>query len=288
MGGLFSPPTLRDIKIAYNSSSYISNIFPNHHVKLYMVPTNDYYISPLTVCVNEKDRINMLKILLKYVKKNLKIPKKIQIITSDKDIKYGKKYKKPTTILDSISHFNKTDPFFIILHLENIVNLVKGNWDDDTHFGFSEENGLSIKLIINNNILVVPTFTNTYDINEKQKYNHIKKNINLSKLLQHYVPDILKNKSIKQQKQIIMDKFKILPSKYVPENLKTISSKKVIEELDNYYTSLDKIYELSSSHVIDYIIKKKLYKNCYNNRSNKTKKKIVNNSYNKKTRKNKK
>jgi hypothetical protein len=272
MGGLFSPPTLRDIKIAYNTASYISNIYPKRKIKLFMVPTNKYYVSPLTNCVEEKDRITMLRLLLKYVKKNLNIPKNIQIIISEKDIKYGKKFHQPSNINDSIKSFNSTNPFYIILNLENVINLVKGNWDDDTHFGFSEKKGFSIDLLLNTKIIVIPTFSDLVELDENQKHNYINKNIDLSKLLKSDIPNILKNKSIKQQKHLLMSNFIILPEKFVPENLKTISSKKVIEELDNYYSSLNKINELSSKKVTEYITKKKLYKNCYNyNRTKKIK-----------------
>lgn len=273
MGGLFSPPTLRDIKVAYNSANYISNSYPDRKIKLYMIPTSKYYVSPLTACVEEKDRINMLQLLLKYVKKNLKLPKNIQIIISDKDIKYGKKNNYPSNIIDSIKPFNTTTPFFVILNLENIINLVKGNWDNDTHFGFSENKGFSIDLILSTKILIIPTFSDVGELNEKQQNKYIFRNIDLSKLLKYNTPNLLKNKGVKQQKDIIMNHFIILPSKFVPEKLKTISSKKVIEELDNYYNSLDKITELSSKKVTEYITKKKLYKNCYNyNRTKKLKK----------------
>lgn len=273
MGGLFSPPTLRDIKVAYNSANYISNSYPDRKIKLYMIPTSKYYVSPLTACVEEKDRINMLQLLLKYVKKNLKLPKNIQIIISDKDIKYGKKNNYPSNIIDSIKPFNTTKPFFVILNLENIINLVKGNWDNDTHFGFSENKGFSIDLILSTKILIIPTFSDVGELNEKQQNKYIFRNIDLSKLLKYNTPNLLKNKGVKQQKEIIMNHFIILPSKFVPEKLKTISSKKVIEELDNYYNSLDKITELSSKKVTEYITKKKLYKNCYNyNRTKKLKK----------------
>ena len=51
------------------SANYISNSYPDRKIKLYMIPTSKYYVSPLTACVEEKDRINMLQLLLKYVKK---------------------------------------------------------------------------------------------------------------------------------------------------------------------------------------------------------------------------
>ena len=63
MGGLYSPPTLRDIKIAFNTSIYISTIYKHDKIKLYMVPTNKYYLNPLTKCVSEKNRVEMLKLL---------------------------------------------------------------------------------------------------------------------------------------------------------------------------------------------------------------------------------
>ena len=272
MGGLFSPPTIRDIKTAYNTALYVSNIHKHSKIKLYMVPTNKYYVSPLTDCVSEKDRVNMLNILLKYVKKNFKFKKNIEIIVSKNDIEYGKKYKKPVPSYKSIEKIDKTDPFYKIFNLDNVISLVNAEWDDDTNFGFDENPGFSINFILNKYTIVIPTFNeNTFHMTLKEKYNYIYKNIDLSKLLKHNTPDLLKNKTNKQKKDIIMKHFILLPDSYVPSNIKTISSKKVIDELDNYYISLDKINELTSNKVSKYILKNKLYKNCYNKTRKKTK-----------------
>ena len=90
------------------------------------------------------------------------------------------------------------------------------------------------RYILNKYTIVIPTFNeNTFHMTLKEKYNYIYKNIDLSKLLKHDTPDLLKNKTNKQKKDIIMKHFILLPDSYVPSNIKTISSKKVIDELDN-------------------------------------------------------
>ena len=275
MGGLFSPPTLRDIKIAYNTATYISSIHKNSKIKLYMVPTNKYYNSPMTVCVSEKNRLKMLHLLLNYVKESFHFPKNIEIVVSKIDIDYGKKYKTPTPSHESIKKLENTTPFYKIFNLDNVINIVNANWDNYTNFGFKQDVGFSINFLLSDYTIVIPTFSeNSYSMSYKEKYDFIYKNIDLSKLLKNKIniPSVLKNKGAKEQKDIIMKHIIILPDKYVPENLKSISSKKVIQELDNYYNSLQKINELSSKKVTKYILKNNLYKNCYEHDRKKTKK----------------
>ena len=240
-----------------------------------MVPTNKYYNSPLTKCVSENNRLKMLHLLLNYVKQTFHFSKNIEIVVSKIDIDYGKKHKTPTPSHESIKKIKNTTPFYKIFNLDNVINIVNANWDNYTNFGFKQDIGFSINFLLSDYTIVIPTFSeNSYSMSYKEKYDFIYKNIDLSKLLKNKtnIPSVLKNKSDMEQKNIIMKHIIILPDKYVPENLKSISSKKVIQELDNYYNSLQKINELSSKNVTKYILKNKLYKNCYEYDRKKTKK----------------
>ena len=82
-GGVFSPPTRAVGKLAYNIATYISSLHNNKlKVEYHFVPSNKYYNKPWVRCVEEDDRIYMLKNLVTFINKEYSVPKNIKFVVS--------------------------------------------------------------------------------------------------------------------------------------------------------------------------------------------------------------
>ena len=138
-GGVFSPPTKAVGKLAFNLATYISSKHAeNVNTEYHFVPTNKYYNKPWVRCVEEEDRLFMLKNLVGYINKDYKIPSNMKFVVNDHDIKYGKKTRDPSTTLISLNFFTKKqmENVYLANSIENVIQRVKGYWRDTLELFF--------------------------------------------------------------------------------------------------------------------------------------------------------
>jgi len=278
-GGVFSPPTKAVGKLAFNLATYISSKHDDKiNVEYHFVPTNKYYNKPWVRCVEEEDRVFMLKNLVDYIQREYKVPSNIKFIVNEHDIKYGKKTKDPSTTLTSLHYFNTKQKSNVYLanSIENVVQRVKGYWQD------------TLSILFTTQIVCYDIYSPEL-IGVNQTENYVYKSINLVELLKHTnspghypieVEQYFKDNNITKQqidefvvskkneslfdglKTLIMSRITFLPKELVPASYKASAGNRVREELDVYYTSLKNIQNLTTPGIETYITNKGLYEHC--------------------------
>jgi hypothetical protein len=303
-GGVFSPPTRAVGKLAYNIANYISGIHNNRlNIEYHFFPSNKYYNKPWVRCVDEKDRIHMLKNLVVFINKEYSVPSNIKFIVNDYEIKLGKKRKEPITTNESIQYFKNKKNLYISNTIETVINRLKGHWYNSLNLFFDVKNICydiySTQLIgvnqsekyVNDSINlpellrqangIYPTEVNTYF----KKHNITKQDIDV------YVRSNKENSRFNGLKKIIMSNITFIPKHLIPHAYKAMAGNRVREELDVYYSSLNNIRKLTTPGIETYITSSDLYKHCkskyvdklVSNKSKTKKSKVKNN----KTRKHK-
>jgi len=297
-GGVFSPPTKVVGELAYNIANYISKKHPNKNIEYHFMPTNKYYNKPWVRCVDEEDRIIMLKNLVEFIHKTYNVPSNIKFVVNDWEIKYGKKHKTPSTTLNTLTNaFTKEQQkhIYIASNIENVINRVNGSLQNSLTIFFKFKticfDIYSTQLIgvnqtdkyINSHINVAELLklaNNKYpsDINKYFKTNNISDND-----VKDFINYGKNSEKFEKLKNIIMEKIIILPKNLVPENYKAKAGNRLREELDVYYSSLENLQKFTTPMIENYITKNKLYHHCKSTYQ----KKLVSKTRNKKSRKNK-
>ena len=276
-GGVFSPPTKAVGQLAFNIATYISSKFDNKfNIEYHFVPTNKYYNKPWVRCVEEDDRLHMLKNLVEFIKNNYKVPSNIKFIVNDHEIEFGKKYKDSGTTLQSLNYFSNKEKenVYVSSSIENIIQRVKGYWQDSLELFFSVK---SICFDIYSPEL----------IGVDQSENYVYKSINLGELLkqangeypteikkyfksnnisskdiENYITSNKKETKFMGLKKLLMERIIFIPKHLVPHAYKAAAGNRVREELDVYYSSLNNIQKLTTPGIEKYITSKKLYEHC--------------------------
>jgi hypothetical protein len=274
-GGVFSPPTRAVGKLAYNIAKYISSLYNNKlNVEYHFVPSNKYYNKPWVRCVEEDDRIHMLKNLVTFINKEYSVPKNIKFVVNDYEIILGKKRKEPITATDSITYFKNKKNLYISNTIETIIQRVKGHWYNSLNLFFDVKN-------------ICYDIYSADLIGVNQSENYVYKSINLSELLRQadgkYPKEVkayLKKNNITNKdvdlfirsnkddakfngiKDLIMKNITFLPKHLVPHAYKAIAGNRVREELDVFYSSLNNIQKLTTPGIEEYITSKHLYEHC--------------------------
>ena len=274
-GGVFSPPTRAVGKLAYNIANYISGIHNNRlNVEYHFFPSNKYYNKPWVRCVEENDRIHMLKNLVAFINKEYSVPSNIKFIVNDYEIKLGKKRKEPITTNESIQYFKNKKNLYISNTIETIIQRLKGQWYNSLNLFFDVKN-----------ICYDIYSTELIGVNQSEKYVH--DSINLPELLQQangnypeevsayfkthnitkqnidtYVRSNKENSRFNGLKKIIMKNIIFLPKHLIPHAYKAMAGNRVREELDVYYSSLNNIQKLTTPGIESYITSGNLYKHC--------------------------
>jgi len=275
-GGVFSPPTRVVGTMAFNIATYMSSKFDNKvNVEYHFVPTNKYYNKPWVRCVDEEDRVFMLKKLVEYIKDNYSVPSNIKFIVNEHEIEYGKREKDPGTTVISLDYFTKKqkENVYLSSSIESIIQRVKGQWYK------------SLELFFTVNTICSDIYSPEL-IGVIQGENYVYKSINLGELLkqanyeypiavQQYfktnnistkdIDDfIVFNKNVAKfegLKKLIMTRIIFLP-KLVAGAYKAAAGNRVREELDVYYSSLKNIQNFTTPGIEEYITEKGLYENC--------------------------
>ena len=276
-GGVFSPPTRAVGQLAFNIATYISSKFDNKfNVEYHFVPTNKYYNKPWVRCVEENDRLHMLKNLVEFIKNNYKVPSNIKFIVNEHEIEFGKKYKDSGTTLQSLNYFSNKEKenVYVSSSIENIIHRVKGYWQDSLELFFSVK---SVCFDIYSPEL----------IGVDQSENYVYKSINLGELLkqangdypteikkyfksnnisskdiENYIASNKKETKFMGLKKLLMERIIFIPKHLVPHVYKAAAGNRVREELDVYYSSLNNIQKLTTPGIEKYITNKKLYEHC--------------------------
>ena len=276
-GGVFSPPTRAVGKLAFNMATYLSSKFDNkYNIEYHFVPTNKYYNKPWVRCVEEDDRLHMLRNLVEFINKNYKVPSNIKFIVNESEINYGKKHKESRTTIESLNYFSEKQKqnVYVSGSIENIIQRLKGYWQE------------TMKLLFSVNSIVFDTFSAEL-IGVNQSEDYVLKSINLSELLkgangdypqqvnqyfksnkiskkdvQNYIVSNKKEAKFNGLKKIIMDRITFLPKHLVPEAYKAAAGNRVREELDVYYSSLKNIQKFTTPGIEKYITDKNLYEHC--------------------------
>ena len=276
-GGVFSPPTRAVGKLAFNMATYLSSKFDNkYNIEYHFVPTNKYYNKPWVRCVEEDDRLHMLRNLVEFINKNYNVPSNVKFIVNDSEIKYGKKYKESRTTLESLKYFSEKQRQYVYISgsIENIIQRLKGYWQE------------TLKLLFSVNSIVFDIFSAEL-IGVNQSEDYVNKSINLSELLksangeypqqfkhyfkshkistkdiQNYITSNKNEAKFTGLKKLIMDRIMFLPKHLVPEAYKAAAGNRVREELDVYYSSLKNIQKFTTPGIEKYITDKNLYEHC--------------------------
>jgi hypothetical protein len=276
-GGVFSPPTKVVGKLAFNLATYISSKHDNNvNVEYHFVPTNKYYNKPWVRCIEEKDRIFMLKKLIDYINQEYKVPQNIKFVVNNYDINYGKRTKDPATTLNSLHFFNKNqlENVYLANSIENVIQRVKGYWQN------------TLELLFKVHIICYDIYSAEL-IGTDQTENYIYKSINLVDLIsreKHNLPkefqeyfkkhklgkkdiaDFISSKKNEDKfeglKELIMSRITFLPKQLIPETYKAAAGNRVREELDVYYSSLKNIQNLTTPGIETYITDNNLYEHC--------------------------
>jgi len=274
-GGAFSPPTRAVGKLAYNIATYISSLYNNKlNIEYHFVPSNKYYNKPWVRCVEEEDRLHMLKNLVTFINKEYSIPKNIKFIVNDYEIILGKQRKEPITTKDSITYFKHKKNLYLSNTIETIIQRVKGNWYNSLNLFFDVKN------------ICYDIFSADL-IGVNQSENYVYKSINLSELLRQadgkYPTEVkayLKKHKITQGdidlfihsnkdnvkfngiKDLIMKNITFLPKHLVPHAYKSGAGTRIREELDVFYSSLNNIQKMTTPGIEEYITSKHLYEHC--------------------------
>jgi hypothetical protein len=275
-GGVFSPPTRAVGKLAFNTATYLSSKFDDkYNIEYHFVPTNKYYNKPWVRCVEEEDRLHMLRNLVKFIMSNYNVPSNIKFIVNETEINHGKKYKESRTTLESLTFFSKNEMnnVYVSGSIENIIQRLKGYWQD------------TLKLLFSVNSIVFDIFSQELvGVNQTEEY--VYKSINLGELLksnkeypekikqylkshklsntdiQNYITSNKKEEQFIGLKELIMDRILFLPKHLVPSTYKATAGNRVREELDMYYSSLKNIQNFTTPGIEKYITDKKLYEHC--------------------------
>lgn len=275
-GGVFSPPTRVVGTLAFNIATYMSSKFDNKvNVEYHFVPTNKYYNKPWVRCVDEEDRVFMLKKLVEYIKDNNSVPSNIKFIVNEHEIEYGKREKDPGTTIKSLDYFTKKqkENVYLTSSIESIIQRVKGQWYK------------SLELFFTVNTICSDIYSPEV-IGVIQGENYVYKSINLGELLkqanyeypmvvqQYFKTNNISSKEIDDfivfnknatkfegLKKIIMTRIVFLP-KLVTGAYKAAAGNRVREELDVYYSSLKNIQTFTTPGIEKYITDKGLYEHC--------------------------
>lgn len=276
-GGVFSPPTRAVGKLAFNVATYMSSKYDNKaNIEYHFVPTNKYYNKPWVRCVEEDDRIHMLKNLVEYIKKNYSVQPNIKFVVNDYEIKLGTSKKEHITTINSLEYFNNKERKNVHLSnsIETLVQRVKGAWQNTLH------------LFFDTNTIAYDIYSSEL-IGVNQSENYVYKSINLGELLkqannkypkevqQYFKTNKISKKEIDEfiasnkyeskfegLKKLIMEKITFLPKYLVPEAYKAAAGNRVREELDVYYSSLKNIQKFTTPGIEKYITDKGLYEHC--------------------------
>jgi len=275
-GGVFSPPTRVVGTMAFNIATYMSSKFDNKvNVEYHFVPTNKYYNKPWVRCVDEEDRVFMLKKLVEHIKDDYSVPSNIKFIVNEHEIEYGKREKDPGTTIKSLDYFTKKqkENVYLSSSIESIIQRVKGQWYK------------SLELFFTVNTICSDIYSPEL-MGDIQGENYIYKSINLGELLkqanyeypnevQQYfkthnigtkeIDDfIVLNKNAAKfegLKKLIMSSIIFLP-KLIAGPYKAAAGNRVREELDVYYSSLKNIQNFTTPGIEKYITEKGLYEHC--------------------------
>jgi len=275
-GGVFSPPTRVVGTLAFNIATYMSSKFNNKvNVEYHFVPTNKYYNKPWVRCVDEEDRVFMLKKLVEYIKNDYSVPSNIKFIVNEHEIEYGKREKDPGTTIKSLDYFTKKqkENVYLSSSIESIIQRVKGQW----------YKSLELFFMVNT---ICSDIYSPEQIGVIQGENYVYKSINLGELLkqanyeypievQQYfktnnittkeIDDfVVLNKNVTKfegLKKLIMTRIVFLP-KLVTGAYKAAAGNRVREELDVYYSSLKNIQNFTTPGIEKYITDKGLYEHC--------------------------
>ena len=276
-GGVFSPPTKVVGKLAFNLATYISSKHDDKvNVEYHFVPTNKYYNKPWVRCVEEEDRLFMLKYLVEYINREYKVPSNIKFIVNDHDINYGKKTKDPSTTLTSLKYFTKKqmENVYLANSIDNVIQRVKGYWQDTLELFFKVRiicyDIYSPELIgVNQTENYIYKSINLVDLLQQEKHNYpvefqqyFKKHKLSKDDINHFISSKKNEHKFEGLKKLIMSRLTFLPKHLVPEAYKAAAGNRVREELDVYYSSLKNIQHLTTPGIETYITDKGLYEHC--------------------------
>jgi hypothetical protein len=276
-GGVFSPPTRAVGKLAFNIATYMSSKFDDKvNVEYHFVPTNKYYNKPWVRCVDEDDRIHMLKNLVEYINTTYSVPPNVTFIVNEHDIEFGKREKDQGTTMKSLEYFNtkQLKNVYLSNSIDNIINRVNGQWQQSLNLFFSVHS-------------ICYDIYSAELIGVNQSYDYVYNSIKLGELLkqsnydypkeieQYFKTNKITNKEIDDfvifnkheakfegLKKLIMSRIIFLPKHVVPETYKAVAGNRVREELDVYYSSLKNIQNFTTPGIEKYITDKGLYEHC--------------------------